>query len=128
MNEDLTDSRILIIEDNPSNVDQLEQLLEINGYEHHTSLTDSREAEGALKSFDPDVILLDLHMPYVDGFEVLEMIRRNLTEGDFLPVIVLTADINPESRERALKLGAMDFLNKPYDFTETILRVTNLLR
>ena len=128
MNEDLTDSRILIIEDNPSNVDQLEQLLELNGYEHYTSLTDSRQAEGALESFDPDVILLDLHMPYVDGFEVLKMIRRSLSDGDFLPVIVLTADINPESRERALKLGAMDFLNKPYDFTETILRITNLLR
>ena len=128
MNEDLTDSRILIIEDNPSNVDQLEQLLELNGFEQFTSLTDSRDAAEALTSFSPDLILLDLHMPYLDGFDVLEHIKQRHSEDDFLPVIVLTADINPESRERALKLGAMDFLNKPYDFTETILRITNLLR
>lgn len=128
MKEDLTHSRILIIEDNPSNVDQLEQLLELNGFEHHASLTDSRQAEEKFKAFNPDLILLDLHMPYVDGFEVLEIIQQNLSDDDFLPVIVLTADINPESRERSLKLGAMDFLNKPYDFTETILRITNLLR
>jgi DNA-binding response OmpR family regulator len=128
MNENLTDSRILIIEDNPSNVDQLEQLLELNGFEQFTSLTDSRDAAEALTSFSPDLILLDLYMPYLDGFEVLEHIKQRHSEDDFLPVIVLTADINPESRERALKLGAMDFLNKPYDFTETILRITNLLR
>lgn len=124
----LTQSRILIVDDNAGNVDQLEQLLEFNDFTGFKSTTDPRQVEPLVEEFDPDIILLDLQMPHLDGFQVLEVLRNRIPEDVFLPVIVLTADVTPESRERALKLGAMDFLTKPFDFLEVILRINNLLR
>lgn len=120
--------RILILDDNAANVDQLEQLLEFNNFLNLESSTDPREFERLLEEFRPDLILLDLQMPHLDGFQILELLGDKVEKNDFLPVIVLTADVTPESQERALKLGAMDFLTKPFDFTEVILRVNNLLR
>jgi signal transduction histidine kinase len=73
-------------------------------------------------------VLLDLHMPYIDGFAVLENLRREQREGDFLPVLVLTADVTPQAKLRALASGATDFLTKPFDKSEVLLRVENLLR
>ncbi len=75
----------------------------------------------------PDLILLDLHMPHVDGFAFLERIKPLIGEGDYLPILVLTADITQEAKKRALSLGAKDFLTKPFDTTEVLLRVRNLL-
>lgn len=127
-NTELHQSRILIVDDNAANVEQLEQLLEFNEFTNLKSTTDPREVEALLTEFEPDIILLDLQMPHLDGFQILEMLGRKVPESDFLPVIVLTADVSTESRERALKLGAMDFLTKPFDFVEAELRVTNQLR
>ena len=127
-NTELHQSRILIVDDNAANVEQLEQLLEFNDFTDLKSTTDPRAVEALLKEYRPDLILLDLQMPHLDGFQILEMLGRKVPEADFLPVIVLTADVSTESRERALKLGAMDFLTKPFDFVEAVLRVTNQLR
>ncbi|MDA7631579.1 response regulator [Verrucomicrobia bacterium] len=128
MFKDLKQAKILIIDDNASNVEQLHQLLEFHDFSQIESTTDSRQVESLIKIFEPDILLLDLQMPFQDGFQILEMLNHKIDESDFVPVIVLTADISTEARERALKLGAMDFLTKPFDFTEVIQRITNLLR
>jgi putative two-component system response regulator len=76
--------------------------------------------------FDPDIVILDLHMPELDGYEVIAELRKRAT-GAFLPVLVYTADVTREARERALSLGASDFVTKPGERTEIMLRVRNLL-
>jgi response regulator RpfG family c-di-GMP phosphodiesterase len=119
-------ARILIVDDEPANARLLERILRGAGYTELITLTDSREVEQAVSESPPDLILLDLRMPYLDGFEVLETLRPLLTRG-YLPVLVLTADVTREARERALSQGARDFLTKPLDATEVVLRVNNLV-
>jgi putative two-component system response regulator len=125
---DLTTSRILIVDDQPSNVALLEGLLQEEDFTCYHSITDSREALPAFLEYLPDLVLLDLQMPFMNGFEVMKQVRACLTPSEFLPILVLTADITSESKRRALAEGAMDFLTKPFDATEVALRIRNLLR
>lgn len=118
--------KILIVDDEPANVALLEDMLSEQGYIHLKSTTDSREVLELYNTFDPDLILLDLFMPHLDGFAILEDLRADRTEV-FLPIIVLTADVNEETKLRALNLGATDFLNKPLDYIEVLLRIRNML-
>jgi len=118
--------RILIVDDEPANVALLEDMLSDQSYVDVKSTTDSREVVELCSEFDPDLILLDLFMPHMDGFSVLEALSGNRTEV-FLPIIVLTADVNEETKLRALNLGATDFLNKPLDHIEVLLRIRNML-
>ena len=97
-----------------------------SGYTRVKSITDSRLALETRTTFQPDLILLDLMMPHLDGFAVLEAFRNEL-DDIFLPVIVLTADANEETKLRALRAGATDFLLKPFDQIEVLLRIGNLL-
>ena len=118
--------RILIVDDEPANVALLEDMLGDQGYINLKSTTDSRHVPEFCREFDPDLILLDLCMPHVDGFAVLESLRAERSEV-YLPIIVLTADVNEESKRRALHCGATDFLHKPFDHIEVLLRIRNLL-
>jgi putative two-component system response regulator len=118
---------ILIVDDQAANVRILTRMLEQDGYGHIVSTTDSAAAHTLVKETAPDLILLDLQMPDPDGFAVLRRLRDHAVYDRFLPVLVLTADITPEARERALSLGAKDFLTKPFDITEVKLRIYNLL-
>lgn len=118
--------RILIVDDEPANVALLEDMLSDQSYVQVKSTTDSREVVELCSEFDPDLILLDLFMPHMDGFAVLEALSGNRTEV-FLPIIVLTADVNEQTKLRALNLGATDFLNKPLDHIEVLLRIRNML-
>lgn len=127
MKIDLTHSKILIVDDQVANVRILESLLEIKGFKHVKSTTDSRQVDELVKSFSPDILLLDLMMPHMSGFEVMERLRQKETGGHFMPILVLTADSTKESKQQALQLGATDFLTKPFDFTEVLLRINNLL-
>jgi len=124
---DVEKMKILIIDDEPVNVALLEEILIENGHTRFKSVVDSKLALDVCKSFQPDLILLDLMMPPPDGFTILESIR---SEGDesFLPVVVLTADTNDQSKRRALETGATDFLLKPFDHIEVGLRIRNLLK
>ena len=126
--EELKDLPILIVDDNELNVEQLELLLEGAGFTNVRSTRDSREVEKIVPDFNPDLILLDLHMPHKDGYAVLEWLKDETVDGDFLPVLVLTADVTPEAKARAFTLGAMDFLTKPFDHIEVLQRVINQLR
>src|SRR5262249_37185222 len=127
---DLTfqDARILIVDDQDANVLFLESLLREGGYRHWYSVHDPRTAAAVCADFRPDWILLDLIMPCLDGFGVLEQLRPLLAEQVYLPVLVLTVDLTAESRRRALACGAKDFLAKPLDAVEVLLRVKNLLQ
>lgn len=124
----LTTSRILIIDDQPANVMLLEGILQEGDFTCIRSTTDSREALPAFIEYLPDLILLDLQMPYLDGFAVMNQLRACMAPGDFLPILVLTADITSETKRRALSEGALDFLTKPFDAIEVLLRIQNLLR
>ena len=118
--------RILIVDDEPANVALLEDVLSDQGYVRVKATSDSREVIELCNEFDPDLILLDLFMPHVNGFTILEALRGDRTEV-FLPIIVLTADVNEETKLRALNLGATDFLNKPLGHIEVLLRIRNML-
>lgn len=121
-------SKILIIDDQPSNVLLLEGILQEEDYTAIRGLTDSREALAVFLEYHPDLILLDLQMPYMDGFEVMKKLQACLSPGTFLPILVVTANITPEAKRRALAEGATDFLTKPFDAIEVILRIRNLLQ
>ena len=118
--------KIVVIDDEPANVALLEMMLADGGYTRVKVVTDSRLAVDACIAFEPDLVLLDLMMPHVDGFTILESLRAAAAET-FLPVIVLTADINETTKLRALRAGATDFLLKPFDQLEVLLRINNLL-
>jgi PleD family two-component response regulator len=118
--------KILIIDDERLSVMLLEQLLQRAGYSRVLGITDPRTALEKCAAFDPDLILLDLIMPDVDGFAILEGLRADTSES-FLPVVVLTADVSEEAKGRALEAGATDFLVKPVSQTEALLRIRNLL-
>ena len=121
------DVRILIVDDQEPNLRLLERVLHDAGYANLRSTTDSREAFGLYEDFRPDLVLLDLHMPHMDGFEVMEQLQMSIPGGTYLPILVLTADATAEAKERALSMGAKDFLAKPFEVSETILRIRNLL-
>lgn len=120
-------SRVLIIDDEPANVLLLESMLAEQPDLEIRSVTDSRFAEREFMDFEPDIVLLDLHMPKPDGIEILTRLRSARDSLGFLPVVVLTADATRLARNSALVLGADDFLLKPLDREEVLLRVRNLL-
>jgi putative two-component system response regulator len=126
--EALLDSRILLADDNPVNVTLLERLLAKNGYRNVTGVTSSTQAEEICLTDQPDLLILDLHMPVKDGYEVLQSLRSQGALETYLPILVFTADVTPEARRRALSLGASDFLTKPGDALEIGLRVKNFLK
>lgn len=123
----LKSAKILIVDDKQENIDILEGLLDFKGYINLKSTTDSRQVTDLFKSFKPDIILLDLMMPHLNGFQVMEKLKNLIAETDYLPILVLTADIADETKTRALSQGAKDFLTKPFDLTEVELRIRNLL-
>jgi putative two-component system response regulator len=123
----LTDARILVVDDERVNVVLLERILEQDGYRNLKSVTDPTEAAALYDQFEPDLVLLDLHMPKLDGFAVMKLLSERISSDTFLPILILTADIRPEIKRRALAAGAKDFVTKPFDRTEVLLRIQNLL-
>lgn len=128
MNEsDILNAKILIIDDADANLRLLEDLLSREGFHQVISTADSTRAIDLFTAFEPDLILLDLMMPELDGYAVLEILSRHIPKNEYLPVLVLTADATIAARRKALALGAKDFLTKPFDTIEAMLRVWNLL-
>jgi len=118
--------KILIVDDEPANVALLQEILLENGYARLESVGNSKNVLETYTKFQPDLVLLDLMMPPPDGFAILESLRSENAES-FLPVVVLTADTSEETKRRALEAGANDFLCKPLDHVEVVLRIRNLL-
>lgn len=120
-------AKILIIDDMYSNIELLEMLLTHAGFQNIKTLTDSCIAIDTYKVYKPDIILLDLMMPFKNGFEIMEDLKQVVPINSYLPILVLTADINADVKQRALCAGAKDFLSKPFDLNEVIIRIKNLL-
>jgi putative two-component system response regulator len=120
-------ARILVVDDELINVRVLERVLTWEGYTNVIGLTDPRDVFVQITQQEPDLILLDLMMPDLSGFEVMTRLGALLPEGVFLPILILTADVTSETRRSALAGAAMDFLTKPFDPVEIALRVRNLL-
>lgn len=121
------DAKVFIIDDEPANVALLTRLLQREGFERITATVDPRDAVDMFRDLQPDIVLLDLMMPHIDGFQLLEAFSRLIGPRSFVPILVLTADVSVTTRRRALSLGAKDFLVKPLDAVETVLRIVNLL-
>jgi len=120
-------SRLLIVDDQPDNIKTLTRILQKVGYRAIHSTTDPREAIELYRTLNPDLVLLDLHMPQMNGLEVLAELRALTPPELYLPVLMLTGDDTPEARQSALGMGAKDFLAKPFDLPEVLLRIGNLL-
>lgn len=119
-------ARILMVDDEPVNLKLLEKMLTADGYSNIHTLTDSRDVQTAYEKEQYDLILLDINMPHLDGFAVMEGLKQVETDG-YLPVLVLTAQADRETRLRALEAGARDFLSKPLDRAEVLNRIHNIL-
>ena len=121
-----SNARVLLVDDDEDNVTLLRRLLARHGLERFRAVADPRVIVDHLCEFDPDLVLLDLQIPHVDGHTVLRHLRSWAGEA-YLPVIVLTVDTSPETLRKALAEGATDFLTKPFNATEIAIRVRNLL-
>ena len=121
-------AKFLIVDDEAANIGVLTMMLNQWGATTLASTTHPKEALGLFTDFAPDIVLLDLMMSEMDGFQVMEHLRPLLREDDFLPILVLTADTTLRTKQRALESGATEFLTKPFDAVELKLRVLNLLR
>ncbi|MEO7274198.1 MAG: HD domain-containing phosphohydrolase [Vicinamibacterales bacterium] len=119
-------ARILIVDDEPANVELLKRLLERSGFMHLHSTNDPREAAPMFKALAPDLVLLDLHMPHMDGLQVIVELK-SMGDESYLPILMLTGDMTPEARREALSRGAKDFVNKPFHADEVLLRIRTLL-
>lgn len=124
---EILDARILIVDDQQANVDLLEQILSKAGYTSVLGITDPTEAVPLYQAFTPDLVLLDINMPQMNGFDVMAGLNE-IEQESYTPVLVLTALQDEETRLRSLQSGAQDFLTKPFNNLEVITRINNMLK
>ena len=120
-------SKILIVDDQAANVELLENILREHGFIGIQKLTDARLVLPLFADFQPDLVMLDLRMPHIDGLSLLKQLRSQIPEGTYLPFVIVTADLSQRVRQEALTLGAKDFLTKPINPGEAVLRIYNLI-
>ncbi|MBA4107509.1 MAG: two-component system response regulator [Pirellula sp.] len=120
-------SKLMVVDDEPTNVKIVRRLLELEGFSQFVTTTDGRKAMTLIRDERPDCVLLDLMMPFVTGLDVLDEMRHDPATAH-IPVIILTAVTDHKIRCEALKHGATDFLNKPVDPAELAPRVVNVLK
>jgi DNA-binding response OmpR family regulator len=119
-------ARILIVDDLDANAELLQRFFERDGLGGSVAITDARLVEAAIAGQVPDLVLLDVNMPHINGLDLLERLAPCL-HGAGVPVAIVTADVTREVRGRARALGVRDVILKPYDIGDMLLRVTNLL-
>ncbi|MDH3335310.1 MAG: response regulator [Rhodospirillaceae bacterium] len=126
LSEEIVNSRILVVDDNLTNVVLLKKLLEGSGYNDVTGITDSREVKSLYEESSFDLVLLDIRMPHLDGFDVMNQLRE--IDSALPPnIMVLTAQTDQETKLKALDFGARDFLHKPFDRLEVLTRIRNMI-
>lgn len=125
--QSIKSARILIVDDNPTNVLLLQRMLEAEGYANVEGITDSRQTRELHEANPFDLILLDIRMPHLDGYGVMAELKATCGKGCYLPVMVLTAQTDQETKIQALEAGAMDFLHKPFDRVEALTRIRNMI-
>lgn len=117
--ESLTGATIMMVDDEPINTDMVQMFLEEEGYKHFITIQESAQAFDLIAKKQPDVVLLDLIMPEVNGFEILTRVRAN-EKLKYTPIIILTSSTDADTKLKALRLGANDFLGKPVDPSELV--------
>ena len=120
-------AKILIVDDEPENVLLLRTILETAGYSQIEAVSHAPSVAEIVRQIEPDIVLLDLMMPEMDGFDVLLQLRQWVPPDSYLPILMMTGDARTESRQKALGLGAHDFLARPFEVFDVVLRVRNLL-
>lgn len=126
LSEELLSAKVLVVDDDPLSVMLIEETLIEAGYKSVITCEDPREAVGLFLDNQSDIILLDINMPHLSGYDILELIRK-AAPSRFVPVIVLTSQSDNEARFKALDLGAMDFITKPFEKAEILTRIRNML-
>lgn len=124
--QDILNANILLVDDQLVNIKLLEKMLRQSGFTAIFSTTKSEEVKNLYFENEIDLVLLDIRMPVMDGFEVMAQLRAEI-QNDYLPVLVLTAELTSQTRERALSSGAKDFITKPFNQAEVIQRIYNML-
>lgn len=119
-------ARILVVDDNHTNVVLLQKLLQAVGYEQVEGVTDPRLVRDMYAATPYDLVLLDIRMPHLDGYQVMAQLKE-VSDGDFPPVMVLTAQTDQDTKLKALDAGAQDFLHKPFDRVEALTRIRNMI-
>jgi putative two-component system response regulator len=125
--EILKNAKILMVDDQEANINLVFSMLRDRGFVSLHSLTDSRRVLAMFTELQPDLVLLDLRMPNVDGLSLLKQLRSRISGSEYLPFLIITGDLSERSRQTALSLGAKDFLTKPINPAEAVLRMYNLL-
>lgn len=120
-------ARIVVVDDEPANIAILRRLLARANVEEVFATTDPREAATLCADHPPDMVLLDFNMPHLNGIELLEQLRAVIGEDAHVPMIMLTGNMSGDTRQRALEAGAVDFITKPFDNVEVVLRIRNHL-
>ena len=123
---DLKSAKILLVDDEASNVKLLERVLVSDGYTRVSTTQNPQEVVKLYQEISPDLIILDLNMPIMDGYQVMESLHEKVSE-DVCPILVLTAQHYQEHRQRALDGGAQDYVTKPFDRKELLSRARNLI-
>ena len=121
----LSQAKIMIVDDQPGNVLLLAKLLRAEGYPRIIEISDPREVEARYQAEQPDIVLLDLNMPHMDGFQVMARLRDIAPDG--APILILTAQLDQETRIKSLQSGARDFVSKPFDRYEVVACIRNQL-
>ena len=120
-------AKIMIVDDELLNLRFLEELLQEGGFPDHCSTTDPLQVLFLFQNYQPDLVILDLNMPHMDGLTVLQQLRSRIPEDTYLPILIISADMSQVKRKKALALGANDFISKPFDLMEVLLRIKNQL-
>ena len=121
------EGKVLIVDDEAAAATLLSRTLQSNGFPPPVVINDPRLALSAFLEHKPDLVVLDLIMPHLDGYTLARQIRSRIPAGTFLPILVLTGDGSRETKRKLLAAGADDFLTKPYDTLEILLRIRRLL-
>ncbi|MCB8888870.1 putative bifunctional diguanylate cyclase/phosphodiesterase [Vreelandella malpeensis] len=122
----LARKHLLVVDDNVANVELLMDLLDDHGFDDLHGLHDPRDVVGYCQARCPDLILLDIRMPHLDGYAVMQALAAQLGEA-VPPIIVLTAQIDDETRRRAQRMGVRDFITKPFQHDDVLMRIRNAL-
>ncbi len=124
---DLSSIKILLVDDEAHCTKLMEALLKQAGYSRVTATNDSRQAAQLFQEVKPDLVALDMRMPHMDGFEVMRQLKPMIPSDDYLPMLIITGELDASTKHKALAEGANDFINKPVDGTEVVLRIKNQL-
>src|SRR5688572_16907970 len=128
LGEGLRTQRVLVVDDDEAVVGTIQQILTRSGVGDIRTTTDPRRVLSLFQEAPPDLVMMDIHMPALDGYVVLRQLTARIPEGEFLPILVVSGDLAPDAKQKALSLGASDFVAKPFDAIELQLRVRNMLR